>query len=285
MSKTYPSIAPADWPYRLAPDLPAEQAARLRGRAEALQRAAQYGWGHTIDFGPFRMPGLLGDNYLRIAALLDDWGWWPKSLAGMAVADVGCYTGGLALVMAARGAARVHAVDEIPEHLAQCAFLAETFGVRTVECLEASLYQMPRRIAAGSLDLILLSGVLYHLSDMMVGLVALRQLLKPEGVLLIETTAVDCFTHSYANFGRFCAGIWWQPTALCIQDLLGFTGFRDGAIRFYRAERCLARATRGPDSDIRFRRGMNWTFPDIHDAEPRTLDVTRMAPAPCTHEE
>jgi hypothetical protein len=134
-----------------------------------------------------------------------------------------------------------------------------------LEALETSLYHLHRVIPAASLDLVLLSGVLYHLSDMLVGLIAPQSLLKPSGVLLIESDAVECFQHSYANFGRFVAGIWWQPTALCIQDLCEFTGFSRPDIRFYVSGRCLARATKLPDASLPFRRGTTWHFPSLLD--------------------
>jgi SAM-dependent methyltransferase len=230
------------------------------------------------------MDGILGDDFLRIAGLLDAWAWWPPSLEGRTAVDVGCFTGGLSLLLASRAAARVVAVDEIPEHLAQCQFLAQTFQVPAVECVASSLYELPRSIEVGSVDLVLLSGVLYHLSDMLAGLVVVRRLLRPGGTLLIESNAIECFQHSYANFGRFFAGMWWQPTALCILDLLEFTGFSDTEARFYRENRCLVRARRSEEKDIPFRRGMNLSFDDIHDARPRPLDPAVMAPRPCRHD-
>jgi SAM-dependent methyltransferase len=74
-----------------------------------------------MDFGPFAVEGLLLENYLRIAGTLDAWGWWPPRLDGMTVADVGCFSGGLSLLMAHRAARHIYAVDELPEHLEQCA--------------------------------------------------------------------------------------------------------------------------------------------------------------------
>ena len=50
------------------------------------------------------------------------------------------------------------------------------------------------------------AGVLYHLSDMLVGLHALRRLLKPNGTLLVETAAIDDPQRSYADFARFVGG-------------------------------------------------------------------------------
>lgn len=283
--KVYTATPRATWPYRLSSSVSQQEIERLRGQAERLSAQSQYGWGHTIDFGPFRMEGLLHDNYLRIAGHLDEWEWWPASLERTTVADVGCFTGGLSLLLAARGADRVFAVDEIPAHLAQCAFVAGAFDARSVECLELSLYELPKRIEPLSLDLILLSGVLYHLSDMLVGLVALQTLLKPSGVLIIESFAVNCFEHSYANFGRFVGGSWWHPTALCIQDLCEFSGLSRPEVRFYTNQRCLARAIKPADPKLPFKRGMNWPFADRRDEVPRTVDHAVLTPDPCDHSE
>lgn len=283
-SKTYPEAPKARWPFRLPNDLLDDEIVQIRQNAQRIAQSAPYGWGHTIDFGPFSLEGLLKDSYLQIAGFLDKWAWWPAQMEHMVVADVGCFTGGMSLIMASRGAARVYAVDEIPEHLEQCSFLVRVFDAKAVEGMECSLYELHERIPAASLDLILLSGVLYHLSDMLVGLVVMQTLLKPGGILLIESNAVECFEHSYANFGRFFAGMWWQPTALCLQDLCEFSGLSRPEVRFYTPGRCLARAEKKRETKIMFKRGMNWPFLNLHDEAPRSLDPTIMSPAPCDHD-
>jgi SAM-dependent methyltransferase len=252
---------------------------QIAADVDRLTAAAQYGWGHTIDFGPFQKEGLLHDDYLKIAGGLDEWGWWPARLDGMRVGDVGCFTGGLSLLMAHRGAEVIYAVDEIPEHLAQCAFLARIFGTDAVRPMLQSAFRLREHITPGSLDLVLLSGVLYHMSDMLVGLYAIGELLKPGGLLLIQSSGVDDFAHSYANFGRFVAGRWWQPTGLCLQDMCELMGFRKPEVRFYEPNNCLARAFHD-GTDIPFKRGLNWTFGNLRDARPRSLDAGMMAPAP-----
>jgi SAM-dependent methyltransferase len=229
------------------------------------------------------MPGLLGDDYLRIASQIDSLGFWPEDLTGLRVADVGCFSGGLTLIIAGRGAEHTFAVDEIPEHIEQCRLVMEAFRVKSVEPIEAGLYRLPGLIEPGTLDLILLSGVLYHLSDMLCGMIRLQELLKPSGVLIVETNAVNCFEHSYANFGRFASGIWWQPTALLLQDLCTFSGFTPPDISFYRQDRCLMRTTRSENAEVPFRRGMPFIYGDIHDQKPRSLDLSVMRPAPCSH--
>jgi SAM-dependent methyltransferase len=270
---------PATWPLRLPADLPAERVAAIAQHVDELADAAQYGWGHTIDFGPFSKRGLMGKGYLRIAGALDAWGWWPDDLTGSRVADIGCFTGGLTLYLAARRPTVVYAVDELSDHIAQCGYLAEVFRLGAVRPVEASLYRLDEQVAPGSLDLILLSGVLYHLSDMLVGIHMMRRLLAPDGVLIIESNAIDDVEHSYANFGRFYKGMWWQPSALCVADMCEFMGFTDTQVRFYEKGRCLARCVRSTE-EIPFKRGMNWEFASRRDARPRTEDERVMAPAP-----
>jgi SAM-dependent methyltransferase len=275
----YPTLQAAEWPFALPESTQDSTLQSIKDEADRLGSAAQYGWGHTIDFGPLRKDGLFGNDFLRIAGAFDEWKWWPRSLDGLRVADVGCYTGGLSLLMAHRGAATVFAVDEVPENLAQCEFVSRIFGTTTVRPIIESIYNLPQRIPTGSLDLIVLAGVLYHLSDMQIGLYALRELLKPRGTLLIETAAVEDFQHSYANHARFVGGGWWNPTALCIQDMCTFMGFEDFQIRFYSSSRCFARAVRST-ADIPFRRGLNWKFDTVRDQRGRTMDHTTWAPAP-----
>lgn len=267
---SYPR-ALAPWPLALPADLPAAERERLQARVAELERGAQYGWGQTVDFGPFRKEGFLGVQYLEIAGLYDAWGWWPRDLTGLKVADVGCFTGGHSLLMAARGA-EVLAVDELPGHLAQCRFLCETFGQPRVSTLQSSLYHVHEHVAPASLDLILLSGVLYHLSDMLVGLYLLRGLLKPGGTLLIETAAVDDRKRSFADFGRYVGGMWWKPSALCIEDMCRYMGYEGAELRFYKPDRCLVRARRDLRETIPFRRGMHWDFAALDDERERSMD-------------
>jgi SAM-dependent methyltransferase len=273
----YPEASPAAWPLSLPADIPETKIKEIAAEGDRLADASPYGWGHTIDFGAFRKAGLLQEGYLKIAGLLDHWNWWPQRLDGLRIADVGCFTGGSSLLMAHRGAAVVYAADEVPEHLAQCAFLVRTFGVETIRPILRSAYRLREDIAPGSLDVILLSGVLYHLSDMLIGLYAMRELLKPGGLLLVQSNGIDDFKQSYANFGRFIAGRWWQPSGLCIQDMLHFMGYENAEVRFYKANVCLARAST-TGRDIPFKRGLNWPFENIRDAVARPIDGRLMAP-------
>jgi SAM-dependent methyltransferase len=267
---------PAEWPLALPRDLAPERVEEIRRRVDDLSDRAQYGWGHTINFGPFTKEGVMKDNFLHIVGHLDAWAWWPKSLQGLRIADIGCLAGAITAIMAHRGAAEILAVDEIPEHTDQCAYVAEVFGLKRVKTLTASLYRLPE-LGVGRFDLILLSGVLYHLSDMLVGLYLMRELLRVGGTLLIESTAVDDGEHSYANFGRFARGMWWEPSTLCLKDMCEFMGLAEVEVRMYWPDRALARAKKLSDDPITFKRGLNYPFTDLRDGVARHMDVGKMA--------
>ncbi len=277
-----PSLAP--WTLTISGTRGETDIDALRADITDVAARSQYGWGHTIDFGPFTMDGVLGAKYRRIVGALDAWGWMPD-LDGARVGDVGCFSGGISALLAARGVAEVIAVDEVPEHLEQCELVARAFSFDQIRCVRASVYDLKDHVEAGSLDVVVLGGVLYHLSDMLVGLLAVQELLRPGGVLLLETNAVECFDHSYANFGRYFGGMWWQPTALCVQDLCEQVGFARPEVRFFQPGRLLARVEKPAVANVPFRRGLHWPVTDHRDDIERGLDPAVMAPAPCNHAE
>lgn len=266
-----------DWPYKLTQEWDDEQVSEFKSNINNLGNQSQYGWGHTIDFARFKQDGVLGDAWQLIPIFLDEHQWWPD-LRNLSVADVGCYSGAITLIMAHRKPKIVYAVDEVPENLDQCKFLCNAFAVNNVRHINRSVYHLMEEIEPGSLDLILLSGVLYHLSDMLLGLYIMRKLLKTEGILIIESNADEDDEASYANFGRFHAGMWWQPTSLCIKDMCKFMGLEVTNLDFYRKGRCLVRAVRTSEAEIPFKRGMNWEFETIKDDRPRVIDASIMAP-------
>ncbi|MCA1735732.1 MAG: class I SAM-dependent methyltransferase [Actinobacteria bacterium] len=278
LAPNYDEVPRATWTLRMPRSEP-ERTAEIRDRITQATAASQYGWGHSIDFGPFRQEGFLGTLWLAVAAALDQAEMWPQDLSGMRVADVGAFTGGLSALMASRGADLVYSVDELPGHAQQARVVSEAFELERMRVVESSLYDLHEVIEPDSLDLILLSGVLYHLSDMLVGLYTLRRLLKPGGVLVVETNAVHDLDHSYANFGRYYAGMWWQPTSLCVSDMYQFMGFEAVRVEPFVESRCIAAGVKS-DGDIPFKRGLHWSFENREDARERQLDWRVMAPAP-----
>lgn len=260
-------------------DADEENIARVKQAIEDATAASQFGWGHEIDFGPFTQEGLLGTTWRAVVTALDEAAMWPADLTGLRVADVGAFSGGISALLAGRNADTVYAVDELPGHARQAEVVVDAFGLDNIEVVESSLYGLSDHIELESLDMILLSGVLYHLSDMLIGLYELRRLLRPGGRLVVETNAVADMNHSYANFGRYYAGMWWQPSMLCVQDMLEFMGFEEVRVEPFINSRCIATAVRTA-GEIPFKRGLNFDFENRDDATIRKIDPSMMRPAP-----
>jgi hypothetical protein len=90
------------------------------------------------------------------------------------------------------------------------------------------LAELPRRLEAASLgppyDLVVLSGVLYHLFDPMMGLAVARGLLRNGGVMIVETMASfdEQVCMHYNDARRFAPSAYWVPSVPALDYLLRF---------------------------------------------------------------
>jgi len=163
--------------------------------------------------GPFEVSGVKVDaewrSDLKWARLKDALG----PLAGRTVLDVGCGNGYYALQMRKAGARAVIGID--PSLLYVMQFLA----VNGFECdpcvfvLPARLHELP--LPARKFDTTFSMGVLYHQRAPIDHLRQLRQTLRPEGQLVLETIYLpgdDAFAATpedrYARMGN----VWLLPT-------------------------------------------------------------------------
>ena len=260
----------------LPDDLPQERRAALEREIARLGAEAPYGWGHTLDLGAgLRIEGLLAENYRQILA---DWrrlGWLPTDLTGARAADVGGWNGGMTIDLLAHGAAVVN-VEEIPPHARQFAFVRDTLQLPRASLVVDTLYRMPWFPETRDLDLIVCSGVLYHLSDMIVGLKTLYDCLRAPGTLLIESQVAPEAELPYAYFGRFVSGMWWEPSPGCVRELLEWVGFDeiDWEPHSY-SQRAIFRARKVTQRQMAFKRGLNYPFHDMLDDRPRVFDCLR----------
>jgi tRNA (mo5U34)-methyltransferase len=141
-------------------------------RSRIRQRIHELGdWFHnlTLDGVQTAPAHFLGDypavKWRRFAHAI------PADLTGWSVLDIGCNAGFYSQEMKRRGAARVLGVDTDRRYLAQARFAAAVTGL-DIEFRELSVYQLPA--LTERFDLVLFTGVLYHLRYPLLALDILR---------------------------------------------------------------------------------------------------------------
>src|SRR5262249_30968066 len=114
-----------------------------------------------------------------------------EDFAGRDVLDVGCWTGGTSLLLAALGS-RLLAIEEVRKYAETVSFLGRSFGVEDRVTVEpVSLYSWNSPAFFDRFDLVHFPGVIYHLSDPVPALRILLNALKVGGVILVETSGIN----------------------------------------------------------------------------------------------
>ncbi|MCH9694936.1 MAG: tRNA 5-methoxyuridine(34)/uridine 5-oxyacetic acid(34) synthase CmoB [Gammaproteobacteria bacterium] len=178
--------------------------------------------------GPFNVAGVNIDaewrSDMKWARIVDS----IAPLAGRTVLDVGCGNGYYALQMRAAGAACVIGVD--PTLLFVMQFLAVNHFVQDarVFVLPARLHELP--LPARKFDTTFSMGVLYHQRAPIDHLRQLRQTLRADGQLVLETIYVPG-EESYASTPRDLyarmRNVWLLPTIAELTTWLRRSGYTD----------------------------------------------------------
>lgn len=171
--------------------------ARIEGYSEEevdWQRdlSIQFHWGHDHDFGDFRLAGQMGRRHIDLLANFVDL--FPVSLDDFkekSVLDVGCWTGGTTLLLAALGS-RVTAIEEVRKYAETASFLSKSFGLDDSVSVEPlSVYECNSEAFHDRFDIVYFPGVVYHLSDPLLALRILFNSLKPGGFILVESAGIN----------------------------------------------------------------------------------------------
>lgn len=202
--------------------------------AQRLQ-SIEFTWGHTHNFGTFKMQGLMRDRHFTLAERYNRHVDLKALVKGKEVLDVGCWTGGAALMYAAMGAKTVVAIDEVLKYVEALYFLRSSFDIDALFPSHASIYN-PALVEKfrERFDVVSCSGVLYHITDMVVALRILRNVLKPGGVLLLETAGIK----SVGKIARYEGHLqgkwpgnqgwnWWFPSMELVEQMLIDVGFNE----------------------------------------------------------
>src|SRR5439155_6969959 len=159
----------------------------------------KFHWGHNHDFGTFSLKGMMGDRHVALLASLIDWfKVLPISLEGMRILDIGCWSGGTSLLLCAMGA-KVVAIEEVKKYIDCLSYVKDALGIDRLEPRHLSLYDCSGAAFQESFDLVLFPGVLYHLTDPVLGLRITFNCLKDGGKCILET-AITRSRRSIASY-------------------------------------------------------------------------------------
>jgi SAM-dependent methyltransferase len=198
----------------------------------------QFHWGHNHRFnGSLSKKGRMGDRHINlIAEFMTGFDLSRSFFERKSCIDVGSWTGGTTLMLKYLGASRV---------------LAQKYAVTTKK-LASEVYELDGVTSEGTnlyeltmneqYDVAYFPGVIYHLSDPVLGLRRLFNCLSDEGVCLVETAGID-ETGSIARFdgnriyhktaGERATQLnrggwnWFIPSPLCLERWMVEAGFED----------------------------------------------------------
>jgi 2-polyprenyl-3-methyl-5-hydroxy-6-metoxy-1,4-benzoquinol methylase len=197
----------------------------------------QFEWGHNHDFGSFTLPGAMRDRHIEVlATFMEECGVPERSLQGKRVLDIGCWTGGMSLLLAAMGA-QVYAIEEVRKYADCVDYMKNAFGLPNLTVENRSLYSLAEEKFYDRFDIAIYSGVLYHVTDPVLSLRIVFNSLKDGGRCLLETMgsegkgsfcdyygATDTLKRS-ADGGPRAGWNWFVPSLEAVQRLLMDVGF------------------------------------------------------------
>jgi SAM-dependent methyltransferase len=159
------------------------------GAAAQRDLSLRFHWGHTHDFGTFQLSGRMGNRHLTVLSMfLGKLQALPPDLTGRRVLDIGSWTGGTSLLLAAMGG-DVVAIEEVAMYVEALDYLKQSFAVENLHPRSLSLYDLDAPEFQDAFDVVLFSGVIYHLTDPVLGLRLVFDALRDGGICLVETAA------------------------------------------------------------------------------------------------
>jgi SAM-dependent methyltransferase len=216
--------------------------------------STKFHWAHDHDFGEFKLKGRLGKGYIRkITIFKDIFKSIPDSLEGKKILDVGCWTGGTSLLLSAMGA-EVVAIEEVKKYTESLNYLKYAFDITNLKPRNLSLYDCTIPEFQDTFDIIFFAGVLYHISDLIIGLRILFNCLKDGGTILLESGCINSKKPIIEYDGPSVIPTkgkwnWFIPSPLAIYHMMVDVGFID--IKFCRFNRrCYAIGKRKTHVDI-----------------------------------
>ena len=197
---------------------------------EDLQRKVEsVPWFHQIDLGNgIVTPGRTSQRELQAAANAV----FDRTLAGKTVLDIGCYDGFFSFEAIKRGATRVLATDFFMwRHDPLCRDAFEIARAYVAPALEDKVIDIPdlSTQTVGQFDVVLFSGVFYHLRHPFSILERIASLANETLILETHLDALDIPRPAMIFYPTTELNNdptnWWGPNPACVQAMLRDVGF------------------------------------------------------------
>jgi len=200
----------------------------------------KFHWGHDQDFGSFKLEGKMQDRHINVMSdFMSAFDIAPDFFKDKSVFDVGCWTGGTTLLLAALGA-QVYAIDEVKKYADMAAFLLKSFGKSDASCVNAkSVYDCNEAEYQDRFDVIYYPGVIYHVTDPVLSLRILFNACKIGGTIFVESFGCDSdksiceFEGSDVNHSGTKEELsrtgwnWFVPSLIAMENMIYAAGFRE----------------------------------------------------------
>lgn len=186
----------------------------------------EFQWGHDHDFGSFQVSGKMGTRHIwLLARFLDHFELPLTAIEHKGVLDIGCWTGGLSLILSKFGG-NVIAIDDARRYVHALTYLIDSFGLENLTCRTLSLYDLEQASLKPNFDIVFLLGVIYHLSDPIIALRRIYNILKPGAWLCLESMSINSDQPICEYKGPSVYGLnWFVPAPKTIFQWLKDTGF------------------------------------------------------------
>lgn len=190
-------------------------------REELLTEVAKHEWMHTIDLGqgvvtPGRWP--VNKNTLAVYDRLD--------FKGKKVLDLGTCNGLWSFEAERRGAAEVYSIDYLTHVGYWCTpaykLAHEALGSKARYFPDMNVYDV-EQLGIKDFDVVIFSGIYYHLKHPLLALTILRRVMKEGGQIVIEGPIYPDSENSYSSFHYKDLlfddrSNWCVPTLRCLRE-------------------------------------------------------------------
>jgi SAM-dependent methyltransferase len=181
-------------------------------------------WYYSLELAPeIFTPGQMHSN-----VALSRWLLGRTQVEGLRCLDIGTMESMVPILMGRRGAASVHAVDML-NFAGKIDLIQRALGADFhyhPEVRMEKLVDYLTGINETNFDVVVLSGVLYHVFDPMTVLGIARTMVRPGGVMIVETAAVaeQSYAMHYNDSGRiyFDWTSFWFITVPCLDSILRY---------------------------------------------------------------